>query len=168
MHAMYSVNTPRSVGYSHVRIRLRLGIFSAQGHECTRYSGKQPPYVALCGETAELEVKLLQVGADTNVHVRSCRGKNASARSVRLLAPLAALRARHRSSSSLAEESASHLCRNARTRSFLTRCTRCKVCGAKGTNVYVRSCARGVGSSPAHDSRRSQPGRKAVSPRGQY
>jgi hypothetical protein len=27
--------------------------------------------VALCGETAKLEVKLLQLGAETNVHVRS-------------------------------------------------------------------------------------------------
>jgi hypothetical protein len=25
----------------------------AQGHECSRYSGKQLSYVALCGETAD-------------------------------------------------------------------------------------------------------------------
>jgi hypothetical protein len=36
---------------------------------------------------------------------------------------------------------ACHLCRNSRTRSFLTRCTGCKVCKAKGTNVYVSFCA---------------------------
>jgi hypothetical protein len=46
---------------------------SAQGHECARYGGKQPPYVALCGETAESESKLLQPGAETNVYVRSFR-----------------------------------------------------------------------------------------------
>jgi hypothetical protein len=69
--------------------------FSAQSHECTRYSGKPPPHVALCGETAELdarllaeletkllgklevkllaelEVNLLQPGAETNAYVRS-------------------------------------------------------------------------------------------------
>jgi hypothetical protein len=33
--------------------------FSAQGLERTRYSEKPPPHVALCGETAELEVNLL-------------------------------------------------------------------------------------------------------------
>jgi hypothetical protein len=31
--------------------------------------------------------------------------------------------------------------RNARTRSFLARCTRCKMCDAKGADVHVRFCA---------------------------
>jgi hypothetical protein len=51
---------------------------------------------------------------------------------------------------------ASHLCRNSRTRSFLMRCTRCKVCKATGTNVQV-TCAL-VSAPGCGDSAGTPPG----------
>jgi hypothetical protein len=98
----------------------------------------------------------------TNVHVRSCAGLQELRQELRLELRLARLELRRFSTQGhmwrwlsatprtfvascgemRSEERLSlTLCRNARTRSFLTRYTRCKVCRARGTNVHVRSCA---------------------------
>jgi hypothetical protein len=48
---------------------------------------------------------------------------------------------RHFSAASVGKSRAPLACRNERARSLLAPHTRCKVCIASGTNVYVRFCA---------------------------